>query len=1090
MFKVIFVFLLFGLLGVAITQKTVVTTTGRSGLTIGSPEDAHLPADIAQLARCQARCYNEFGRKQSMEDIRKYDDVRQSFCDTTECSECLLPCDSSIKHTDQCTDSCSSDQCKNSCHELLSYQTELKQDLSSTSSIKAISTPVILCKNVAYKSDCKTPQVAVYLKWKDTITHSVSHPLYVVRSRQLYVNGTASDWRLQKLAAVPFVEASNLYCDRQYQFQITTFLPTGQYGRPEVSKWTSTPHNYTDPVTPLSIHIDNVTVLNQRPSLTVSWDGGKDASCYYILWYLGNTQKLEEFKVPKQFSHQITDLDYATNYSIQLTSYDETFKDSSPQKRVIYHVTPDCLKVTNYNHTICAPLQPMDLKVVVTTPDHEDKGVHSVNVTLTWNPPLHTHNGSDVTRYELVYSKKPPNVPHLVQPDHGTKSIEAHQRHFNLSNLHNHNLYSFKLYAETKGGRGEAAEIERFIGLTAFEVNDVIQTRPTPEEVTSHNLNAVELLAVVLVPIALFFVLIFVVFFVFLRKRRKLQNYTTSPRRFGPVEELNPIYDGASVHINKERKEQFNADGYEIDYACLDFISVVGEGAFGKVVKAEYYPNPGDRDAKTGKIVAVKMLRDFYTGDESRSFVLEIQAMKNLGHHPYIVSIIGCCLTGPKLCLVMDFCSLGDLRNYLRKYREKLMYTVSSPYGMMSKAQKCYLPDQLFGEKEKCNSSSSNNSADADEMSDVSEAQLLSYARQITMGMEFLEERKFVHRDLAARNILLLDQRHIKISDFGLTRDVYETNVYQPTSARKLPYKWMAIESLFSQRFTIKSDVWSFGIVLWEIVTLGGSPYPSIPLKDLYGLLNDGYRMEKPENCSTKVYQIMLSCWHPNPHSRPTFSQLRQELEKLLEETRSYIDLSVEVSEDYFNESTNESNLACSTSEDNLGDHHLASPTCSHEYLESTKLFVDVHETNENTDTLDEKADTEVEMSESHRLLPYSEEQNNGEARKPNRNSYCEMALTQPDNKTKYELKDEACNQPCDNCSTKMKLTKSYSCPPKDNGQIKTSLKDSLRNVIANVGKMNYTGSPKPLSKKIHSTKKCVSLSDMTDLKDVKTTAL
>lgn len=402
------------------------------------------------------------------------------------------------------------------------------------------------------------------------------------------------------------------------------------------------------------------------------------------------------------------------------------------------------------------------------------------------------------------------------------------------------------------------------------------------------------------------------------------------------MEEMNPIYDGMALNLDKEKLAQFDADGYEIDYTCLDFISVIGEGAFGKVVKAEYFPNPADRGVTEGKIVAVKMLRDFYTGDESRNFLLEIQAMKSLGHFPHIVSIIGCCLTGPKLCLIMDYCALGDLRNYLRKYREKLMYNITTPsYVPMSSSPNCYMQDQIFPR--------SSVASDGDGTEEISEVQLLSYARQVTMGMEFLEKRKFVHRDLAARNILLYDHRHAKISDFGLTRDVYETNVYQPTSARKLPYKWMAIESLFSQRFTVQSDVWSFGIVLWEIVTLGGSPYPSIPLKDLYGLLNEGYRMEKPENCSDKIYQIMLSCWHPNPNSRPSFTQLKHALEKLLEETMSYIDLSVEVSEDYFKESNNDSASGVTPSSQHTSSTLEMNSDEFGEIPDTQDLCVDVH---------------------------------------------------------------------------------------------------------------------------------------------------
>ncbi|ESO98472.1 hypothetical protein LOTGIDRAFT_54120, partial [Lottia gigantea] len=238
--------------------------------------------------------------------------------------------------------------------------------------------------------------------------------------------------------------------------------------------------------------------------------------------------------------------------------------------------------------------------------------------------------------------------------------------------------------------------------------------------------------------------------------------------------------------------------------------------------------------------------------EERRNLLLEIEAMKQLGHHRNLISLIACCSIGKDICLVMDYCPLGDLRNFLRKDR---MHNMQLPYPAHKAAAQ------------------------------IDPSTLLSYARQIVLGMEYLTDKKFVHRDLATRNILLSNEKLLKISDFGLTRDVYLTNMYRPTSSRKLPYKWMPLETIFDQIFTMKSDVWSFGIVLWEIVTLGGCPYPGIPNEDLFKLLKDGYRMEKPENCGNELYQMMLACWHPTPSNRPTFKQLHYDLDKLLEAT-------------------------------------------------------------------------------------------------------------------------------------------------------------------------------------------------------------
>jgi len=160
--------------------------------------------------------------------------------------------------------------------------------------------------------------------------------------------------------------------------------------------------------------------------------------------------------------------------------------------------------------------------------------------------------------------------------------------------------------------------------------------------------------------------------------------------------------------------------------------------------------------------------------------------------------------------------------------------------------------------------------------------------------MEYLHSMKCIHRDLAARNVLVGKDLIIKIADFGLARDVHKNDYYRKMGDGCLPVKWMAPEALFQRTYTTRSDVWSFGVLLWEIMTLGASPYPSVPsVEKLFQLLRIGHRMERPANCSLEVYMIMMECWSSEPTKRPPFSDLVDDLDRILTKAREgdYLDV-------------------------------------------------------------------------------------------------------------------------------------------------------------------------------------------------------
>ncbi|KAJ8412814.1 hypothetical protein AAFF_G00117650 [Aldrovandia affinis] len=289
----------------------------------------------------------------------------------------------------------------------------------------------------------------------------------------------------------------------------------------------------------------------------------------------------------------------------------------------------------------------------------------------------------------------------------------------------------------------------------------------------------------------------------------------------------------------------------------------LGEGEFGKVVKATAFRLKGKAGYTT---VAVKMLKENASHSELRDLLSEFTLLKQV-NHPHVIKMYGACSQDGPLYLIVEYAKYGSLRNFLRESRK-----VGPSYmGGDANRNSSYLenPDERV----------------------LTMGDLISFAWQISRGMQYLAEMKLVHRDLAARNVLVAEGRKMKISDFGLSRDVYEEDSYVKRSKGRIPVKWMAIESLFDHIYTTQSDVWSFGVLLWEIVTLGGNPYPGIAPERLFNLLKTGYRMERPENCTEEMYNLMLRCWKQESDKRPTFSEISKELEKMMVKSRDYLDL-------------------------------------------------------------------------------------------------------------------------------------------------------------------------------------------------------
>uniref|UniRef100_A0A673J9Z3 Fibroblast growth factor receptor n=1 Tax=Sinocyclocheilus rhinocerous TaxID=307959 RepID=A0A673J9Z3_9TELE len=315
----------------------------------------------------------------------------------------------------------------------------------------------------------------------------------------------------------------------------------------------------------------------------------------------------------------------------------------------------------------------------------------------------------------------------------------------------------------------------------------------------------------------------------------------------------------------------------------------LGEGCFGQVMMAEAIGMDKDKPSRVTK-VAVKMLKSDATEKDLSDLISEMEMMKIIGKHKNIINLLGACTQDGPLYVIVEFASKGNLREYLR---------VRRPLGM----EYCYNPDQVPVEN-------------------MSIKDLVSCAYQVARGMEYLASKKCIHRDLAARNVLVTEDNVMKIADFGLARDIHHIDYYKKTTNGRLPVKWMAPEALFDRIYTHQCDVWSFGVLLWEIFTLGGSPYPGVPVEELFKLLKEGHRMDRPSTCTHELYMMMRDCWHAIPSQRPTFKHLVEDLDRTLSMTsnQEYLDLSVSL--DQFSPNFPDTRSStCSSGEDSVFSH-------------------------------------------------------------------------------------------------------------------------------------------------------------------------
>ncbi|NXP76725.1 EPHB2 protein, partial [Ramphastos sulfuratus] len=458
------------------------------------------------------------------------------------------------------------------------------------------------------------------------------------------------------------------------------------------------------------------------------------------------------------------------------------------------------------------------------------------SITLSWSQPDQP-NGV-ILDYELQYYEKGLSELNSTAVKSPTNTVA-------VQNLKAGTIYVFQVRARTVAGYGRYSGKMYFQTMTEAEYQTSVQEK-LPLIIGSSAAGLVFLIAVVVIAIVC-------------NRRRgferadseytdKLQHYTSGHSSLSlgtclsdSLPHLHAVTPGMKIYIDpftyEDPNEAVREFAKEIDISCVKIEQVIGAGEFGEVCSG-HLKLPGKREI----FVAIKTLKSGYTEKQRRDFLSEASIMGQFDH-PNVIHLEGVVTKSSPVMIITEFMENGSLDSFLRQNDGQ--FTVIQLVGML---------------------------------------------RGIAAGMKYLADMNYVHRDLAARNILVNSNLVCKVSDFGLSRfleDDTSDPTYTSALGGKIPIRWTAPEAIQYRKFTSASDVWSYGIVMWEVMSYGERPYWDMTNQDVINAIEQDYRLPPPMDCPHALHQLMLDCWQKDRNHRPKFGQIVNTLDKMIRNPNS-----------------------------------------------------------------------------------------------------------------------------------------------------------------------------------------------------------